>query len=167
MAWEPTQLREWHEQVMDFMILNPRATYDEIAQAFNSHPQSIGCIIRSDLFQARLRERRERRGEAVQDRIMAKLGKLAETSVDALQMRIERERQALGIADIRDTAEMALHGLGYGKPVGPQRATQEVNLQVVMVSKDELAAARSIMRRGAVQEDMDDAQPMRAISATG
>ncbi len=96
---------------------------------------------------------------------MQKLGKLAETSVDALQMRIEREKAALGLGDIRDTAEMALHGLGYGKPVG-QSKPAEVNLQVVMVSKDELAAARRIMRRGPVQEDQDDAQSFRALPAT-
>lgn len=163
MAWEPTQLREWHEQVMDFILLNPRATYEEIAQAFNSSAQSIGCIVRSDLFQARLRERRETRNMKVEDRIFAKLNKLAETTVDALTARIEREKAALGIADIRDTAELALHSLGYGKPVQAAKAASEVNLQVVVVSRDELAEARQIMRRNV--EDRNDAQSLRALPA--
>lgn len=162
MAWEPTQLREWHEQVMDFILLNPRATYEEIAQAFQSSAQSIGCIVRSDLFQARLRERREGRNMKVEDRIFAKLNKLAETTVDALTERIEQEKKALGIADIRDTAELALHTLGYGKPA-QTKAAQDVNLQVVVVSRDELAEARQIMRRGL--EDRNDAQPLRALPA--
>jgi hypothetical protein len=162
MAWEPTQLREWHEQVMDFILLNPRATYEEIAQAFQSSAQSIGCIVRSDLFQARLRERREGRNMKVEDRIFAKLNKLAETTVDVLTERIEQEKKALGIADIRDTAELALHTLGYGKPAQAKTA-QDVNLQVVVVSRDELAEARQIMRRGL--EDRNDAQPLRALPA--
>lgn len=149
-GWNPRALREWHEQLMDHLILHPTATLADLAARFDAHPQTIGVIVRSDLFQARLAERRGAREREVEDTILAKLRGVAETSLDALQTRIQQEQSKLGLGEIRETADLVLKSLGYGTqtkgvPVSNPSAPP-VNLQVVVVGREDLARARAMIR---------------------
>lgn len=139
-------MKQWHEMVIDFMLLNPTATHQEIADQFGVAKETIGYVLRSDMFKMRLEERRARfqaqvDGTAI-ERLQGKLAGLAERSLDALDEKIAEQRKELGIGETRETAEMALKALGYG---APQKSNSGGTVINVLVSRDDLARARELM----------------------
>jgi hypothetical protein len=159
-----SELKEWHAQVLDFVILNPRATYEDIARKFNCGAVTVASIVRSDIFQARLAERRAVTEDAINDQVVARLRTLTHTSLDVLNDRIEKNGDVIPIADIRETAEMALRSLGYATQgrVGNTPPSQAPQVQVVVVGRDDLAEARALMRKRVGVRD-----ELPALPATG
>lgn len=106
-----------HDAMIDFIMVNPRATQIQIAEHFGYTKQWVSKLFCSDAFQARLAERRQ---ELIDPTIVAtvdeKLKTLANQSLDVLITKMENSNnfdQAL------KTAELATKALGYGaKPVG-------------------------------------------------
>jgi hypothetical protein len=155
-SWTPQQLREWHEQLMDMLIANPTATYEQLGAALNVHKQSVMLVVNSDLFQAKLRDRREMRQASVDRSVLQRVEDLAKVSLENLEDKIKKQRHLLGLDEVRETAEMALRGLGYISNT-PRQAAPSVNISVV-VGRDDLAAARSLMQREH-QGEVLDVQP--------
>jgi len=143
-SWTPQQLREWHVQCMDLLVQNPAITYDELGQILGVHKQSVMLVVNSDLFQAKLKERRERRSDTIDRTVMQRLDNLAKVSIDHLEERIKRQRQLLGLDEVRETAEMALRGLGYISNAPRQETHAHVS---VVVAREDLVAARALMKR--------------------
>lgn len=106
-----------HDAMIDFIMVNPRATQIEIAAHFGYTKQWVSKLFCSDAFQARLAERRQ---DLIDPTIIAtvdeKLKTLANQSLDVLITKMETSNnfdQAL------KTAELATKALGYGaKQVG-------------------------------------------------
>lgn len=137
-------MKNWHLMIIDYVLLNPAATQQEIGDHFGYTRETVNLVMNSDLFQAKLEERREEfrakvDGTAI-DRLEGKIAGLAEDSVDLLRDKIQQERAIIGLDATRETAEMALKALGYGAPKISK--TVNNNTQVVVVSKDDLARAR-------------------------
>jgi len=139
---------------MDWLLLNPTATYIEAAAAFDVHEGTIGPIMRSDLFQQHLRERRDRMEHAVEkialNKLQGKVVELATVSIETLTARVEKEKLAagagsMGVGDIRETADMALKALGYGAP-GRGVVPSAPAINVFVIDREALAAARNKMR---------------------
>jgi hypothetical protein len=129
---------------MDLLVSNPAITYEELGQILGVHKQSVMLVVNSDLFQAKLRERRERRSDTVDRTVMQRLDSLAKVTIDHLEERIKKQRQLLGLDEVRETAEMALRGLGYISNAPRQETHAHVS---VVVAREDLAAARALMKR--------------------
>lgn len=140
-------MKQWHEMVIDFMLLNPGATYKEIAEQFGVSPVTVSYVSNSDMFKMRLEERRAKfqsqvDGTAI-ERLQGKIAGVAERALDLMDEKIQLERQTMGIEATRETAEMALKALGYGVPRA--QSAQSTTVVNVVVSRDDLARARERM----------------------
>lgn len=144
--WQPDKLREWHEQLMDFQILHPRATREEMARVFNCTPATITNITQTDIYQARLMERRRGRQDNVDKTVVERLEGLTHSALDTIEHKLEHQRELLGLTEVRETAEMALKALGY---IAPQsgRNVPQVQQTVVVVDAQALEDARLLMRQ--------------------
>lgn len=149
-SWTPQQLREWHEQLMELLVATPTLTYEQLANMLDVHKQSVMLVVNSDLFQAKLRERREARQKLLDRTIVERIESVAKVSLDALETKIKRQRELLGLDEVRETAEMALRGLGYISNAPKVNNQTQIN---VLLSKDDLAQARSLMKPAIDAED--------------
>jgi len=138
------RLKQWHEMVMDYILLNPSCTNQSIAEHFGYAETTVSQVINSDLFRMKFEERKRKFRESVDgtavERLQGKLAGTAERILDAMDERIQRERETLGIDVMKESAEMVLKSLGYGLAKPAQHTTQtQVN---ITVSKSDLAEAR-------------------------
>jgi hypothetical protein len=142
-SWTPQQLREWHEQCMDLLIANPSVTYEQLGRILDVHKQTVMLVVNSDLFQAKLRDRREKRQSAVDRSVLDRVESLAKISLDGLEEKIRKQRSLLGLDEMRETAEMALRGLGYISNA-PRVSVAPTQISVV-INREDLASARAMM----------------------
>lgn len=157
--WNPERLKVWHEELMDYIILNPRASRDELAEHFSCTVVTITNITTSDLFRLQLEKRRERMALRVEssalERLQGKVARLATASVEKLTDAVESGKADLD--GIRDTCDMALKALGYGGS-GPAKPAVTNTVQVVVVDANTLAEARARMR-GALSPQIEHERP--------
>lgn len=161
MTWAPTKLRTWHELLMDFMLLRPDASHEEAAAHFDCHVGTISVVVNTDLFKARLAERRERMSKEVEtqarEKLSGKIADMADASLDILNKRLKDERTKLGLGAVptlemhavQETLGTALKALGFGATPPASLPAQHTN--VIFVDKDLLASARNRMRGGEAQ----------------
>lgn len=146
MPFNPMKLRVWHEQLMDALILHPRASHEELAAMFNTSKQYVCNITTSDLFKLQLEQRRDERArmvdKSVVERLQGKLGVLAEAAVERLTDAV-MDPQA-PVEGVRDTCDMALRAIGFGAPAA--RSAPIVQNTVVVLDREMLAEARAKMR---------------------
>ena len=142
--WQPQKVREWYSQVMDYLILNPTATYAQIAEFFGRHEITVGMVVRSDIFQAELRRRREGRGEKIDESVRDKLERITKKALDKVEYRIDKDGNTMPMGDLRETTQMALDATGYGTSALRANATPQVT---VVISADDLGRARDMMRK--------------------
>jgi len=149
---------------MDLLIANPAITYEEIGNIIGVHKQSVGMVVNSDLFQAKLRDRRERRQAQVDRTVLDRVESLAKISLDGLEEKIRKQRTILGLDEMRETAEMALRGLGYIS-TAPRVAIAPTQVNVI-VGKDDLAAARALMGKQSGETIIDQPSGTRGLSSS-
>lgn len=149
MAWNPKDLKLWHEMLMDYKILHPRAPNAELAAHFEVSEQMISMVTNTDMFKAQLADRRDRMALQVEGtaigRLQNKVAALAEKSLDRLMEAVTLPDTPLD--GVRDSCDMALKSLGFGQSGGRQ-AAPAVSVSVVVVDKEVLANARLRMRGG-------------------
>lgn len=141
-SWSPKALRNWHDAMLDDLVIEPAVTLKELAVRYGVSEQAVGMVVRSDMFQQRLRERREIL-HAVTDRTVGeKVQRVAGQALDNLHKRLANAT-AFGVTMDQElqTAEMALKALGYGATPSGKGASASMQVNVV-VSANELAAAR-------------------------
>lgn len=143
---------------MDLLVAQPALTYEEIGQMLHVHKQSVMIVVNSDLFQAKLKERRAARQAAVDRSVLERIEGLAKISLDALEKKIKEQRVLLGLDEVRETAEMALRGLGFIQD-GPKNSTAtQINISL---SREDLANARKLMSKDENGGTTIDVQPAR------
>lgn len=143
----------WHEQISDWMILYPDQNLKAAAEYFNVTQPWLSSVINSDLFKEFHRLRMEQHREEVSRTVIERTEGLAHLTLEVLHDRIEKEREAIGLGLVRETAQMALTALGYtARSNAAVGAPVEVNVNVV--GSDVLARAREKMHaRTKVIED--------------
>lgn len=140
----PATLASFHREMAQYLVVNPAATNEEIAQAFGYSVSWVGIVRSSDLFKAHLNSLLGRLDETVIDGVKGRLEQLAQKSLDRLLQKIEVEDAH---REIRDTAELALRGVGIltknGSSVTINAGTNQAIFQTVDAAT--LAAARAKM----------------------
>lgn len=106
-----------HDQIIDFILANPRALRRDIGEAFGYSETSISVILHSDAFQARYLKRQ---GELLNPFVVAKLedrmNALAAASAEIVHQRLQDNKLDHKFAlDVLDRSTKAL-GMGVPKP---------------------------------------------------
>jgi hypothetical protein len=107
------RLMPWHHRLIDWMLLNPQASNGDIAQQFGKSPVWISLILNSPVFRAELDRRSDMLSHSIAERLCQGATALANHSLEELSERLDRDRNTMHVADVRETAALALQYLGY------------------------------------------------------
>lgn len=136
----------WHEDLLEFLIANPRASGAEVALYFNVSEAWLSTVKNSDAFQELWAKRRGEHFSRVSSSIVEKVTALAEVTVDALTDEVEKKKRNndLEIQTLTEVSNMALKALGFGaKRENSTGVSVNVNTgPTYVVDKDTLARAR-------------------------
>lgn len=151
----------WHEELMDFMLAQPRAGLREAADYFGISQSWLSTVKNSDAFQERWAERRGLHSSAIDQGIRQRVEGLAEVTIETMTRKIEKEGESMGLSTLREVSETALKSLGFGNknanvnaPLQGQGNTT-IHGNVVMIDRNVLAEARAtrekLQRQNAVE----------------
>lgn len=130
----------WHEQLVTFLIANPRMKRSDVARHFQVTPAWLSTVIHSDVFQAKLAERQDECFSSATADIKARLESIAHGSLEKLEEKIETTEE---VSEIREIAKLALTNLGYNNgPNGKAPGPGLVQNNFYSVSPELLASAR-------------------------
>lgn len=139
----------WHEAVVDWELVHPRGALGECAEYFNVSQAWLSTLRNSDVFREYKAKRMKSFHDRVEVNVVDKLNNLAGITLDVLQERVEKNREAISIDAVANVAQLALKSLGFGVPKAPEprnaTATPTVNINV-NVSPEVLSRARERMR---------------------
>ena len=136
----------WHEQIIDWELMNPSATMGDCARHFGKTEGWLSTVRNSDAFREFRARRIAEHQNMVSETVIEKVEGLAALTLDTLHDRIESEKDSISLGFVRETAETALKALGYG---GKGAAPATTVVQVNVVSAESLERARGLMRERA------------------
>lgn len=162
-SFVPRKAMYWYDSIIDDMFANPGTSIKDVAARLKRSPVTIGYIVTSDLFKARYAQRRNQFSEELDTRLIGKLAKVAELSLDFTLAALEKKRESVPLPLLHEISDKALARLGYGpKPAGPAAVAVTVNNSntsaaqvVVPVSAAALAAARDTLKTIEQQKIVD------------
>lgn len=136
------QLSSIHEALIDYMVINPHHGLRELAARFGYSATWISQITNSDLFKARLRERRDAHFSRLSATLSEKIQAAADIGIERLGAMLEASGDPRFVKDATDNL---LNRLGYGV----QRAGVQVNAPgaTIAVTSIDLEQARALMNR--------------------
>jgi hypothetical protein len=118
-------LKPMHEAIMDFLLANPSTTYREISATFGVTIPWISCIINSDVFQDKMKDKQ---GEMFQVGVLQPLeGKMRGVVDLTLERLAVKVQTAESLPDLTNTADKLLGRLGYG-PKGNSEGSTTNNI---------------------------------------
>src|SRR5262245_46765931 len=127
----------YYSEIADYMIRNPGSKADEIAKYVKRHPQTVRNIIKTDLFQEFLAQRKEEWRAAHDYALVHKTTLIAEKALDVLLEKLDKQQDKMPTSLVNEIATNALDRLGYAPKAAPQIAVNVDNSQtsnrVVMV----------------------------------
>jgi hypothetical protein len=146
------KLMFWYEMLADFLIANPTATHDQMAKHFGRSSGTIALVVKTDAFKEYLLQRRNQYIQEHDAAIRMKMMGIAEGSMDAMLLQIEKKRDQVPLGQLKEITEMALTGLGMGPKAGGGtnvhvQVNQNPGMVAVPVNVNDLEAAREAMRR--------------------
>lgn len=147
----PSKAMPWYEAVIDDMLSHPGTSIKDTAARLGRSPVTVGYVMKSDLFKTLYAQRREQYNEELDQRLVGKLAKVAELSLDLTLEQLEKKRTAIPLPLLHDISSKSLERLGYGvKPSGGpavQVNVQQNSPQVAApVSAEALQSARQSLR---------------------
>lgn len=137
----------WHESIFEWLISNPSSSLRECAEFFQVQQSWLSVIINSDVFKEKLAERRDAHFSHVSRTVAERVSGLAELSLDVLEERIERERDAIALNLVRETADMALKASGYIGPKSPEKRGGDTFIGSVNIDAKVLEESRALMNK--------------------
>ena len=141
----------WYSSIADAMIANPSWRMQDIAEYLGKSATTISLIVKTDLFQSYLAERKKEWRERHDFSIVAKTTAIAEKALDLMLETMETKRTQIPFESLRAVGETALDRLGYSPRNGP--AVQVNNFGggpqqvLVPVGRETLEEARELMRK--------------------
>ena len=138
----PEKARLWHEAIMDELAVDPTISIKTLSVRFRISANWISAVVNSDMFQARLRERRgDIEGTVLVD-IKQKLESVAHLGLDALADRLTTQTDTIPMKELRNATDSALRALGFGGGGKVSINAPNGNVQVNVVDPGVLADAR-------------------------
>lgn len=149
-SYQLAALRPRHLAIMDFMLAHVTLPYGQIAARFGVTPAWLSTVVNSDLFQAKLNERRSLMETRQRELMGEKLLTIADKSLNALNDALDDEE--VGVKTKLEISKTALTALGYLGSGKRETQTQGpiTNVAVsVSVADDAIRAARERLLSGA------------------
>ena len=135
-----TKLNHRHEQIVNWLIMNPDKSQGECARAFGYTEPWLSRLISSDLFQAKLRARQGQLGDACVHLMENKLRHLANLSLDQSIRLVESGKCSERF--LGETRDSVLARIGFGT----QQTTPEHKHVHLHVDGETLIRAREKAR---------------------
>lgn len=147
----PPRFKLWHESLIDLILQHPDFTQKELAAAIGKSAVSVGMVMRSDMFQARLAVRRQEHNLLISQSIIAASQQIAKKSLFQLNEKLDENSvtKRISARDLGDIAREAMDRIGLG-PKQPDIVVQtnvQSNTTNVTVSQDALMRARGRLRQ--------------------
>lgn len=145
--------RWWYAAIADWMLENPGGGMAECARSIGRSYAAVCAIAATDLFKAHLALRRKEFEARRDQKMIEKVQKVANRSLDLMFDVLEAKRDRIPLQQLQSIAEGALDRLGYGpKPAAGLTVNNTVvtTMSRPAVSMEELEAARQSYR--AIQE---------------
>lgn len=140
-------MKPWHEELIDFMLAQPRAGLKETSEYFGVSIAWLSTVKNSDAFRDAWAQRRGEHSSTISATLTQRVEALAETALETMQQKLEREGMNIGLSTLREVSETALKSLGFGMRdprVGMQTANSITNNNMIVVDRDTLARARQL-----------------------
>lgn len=148
----PNRWRWWYSSIADWMIRNPGGTIVDCAKELNKHANTIGFIMKTDLFQDYFAARR---AEWIRDHdfeLRNKLTKVASLTLDATAEKLEKQRDKIDLPLLTDLLSSSLDRLGFAPAAVPSVQINQIGdnrTQVQLpgsVTASDLEEARMVLR---------------------
>ena len=138
----------WSDSIIDWMLLNPDKNMKDCAAALNRSHGALLDITRSDIFKARLAQRRHLFNQQLADKVGMATQNVALAALNEIANRITTNAAAIPTVVLADVADKALERMGYGvKPVGPQVVVNNSSdNRTIGVSAEVLREAKESMK---------------------
>ena len=105
-----------HEAILNFLLMNPISKLRDVASYFGVSQPWLSCVIHSDAFQLRLRERQDLQFDISIRPMMEKVTAAAELALNRIVELIPEETDIGKLNSVADKALTRL-GLGHQSPV--------------------------------------------------
>lgn len=109
-------MQPWHYRVVDVMISQPHAKIKDVANFLGVSPGWLGQLIKTDAFREYYDLRMAVHQDQVGTEIIGKMQAVAVKALDKLDTALDGEQVTIG--QVRESADLALKGLGYTQPKG-------------------------------------------------
>lgn len=156
-------MRAWHEELIEYLIVNPRASLQDIAGHFEASISWVSIVRNSDAFQEAWSKRRAEHFDRVSISVVDRVTALADITIDALTVKMENEIAAdtISLEALKEVGDMALKALGFGaKHTSTSVNVQNNSTQNVYIDKSTLERARAARRSLQTQEDLLSPAPI-------
>lgn len=110
--YQLTELKPWHERIVDYMLLNPEAKRVDVARAFKVTPEWVGQLLKTDAFIAYYNRRMEAHGQHIQQEVVRKMQGAAVAGVEKITERINHDQ--MSNRELNEATGLMLKGLGMG-----------------------------------------------------
>lgn len=149
--YQVTELKPWHERIVDYMIFNPHAKIVDVATAFGVTPVWVGQLMKTDAFREYYTKRMAEHQGLIGEAIIAKMQGVAVKALDVVAKKLDSPNVDFEMA--KDAAALTLKGLGY---TSQHRTGVTVNIPsgssaAVLVDKSIMDRAREKMAAKAAQ----------------
>lgn len=157
---EIAKLSPTHEQILNWLLLNPEKSMRECADNFGYTQSWLSQLVHSSIFQAALKTRQEQVMLRVAQSIPEKLRAVTEIALDKLADKVAASEDPDFILSV---ADKGLHRMGFAPasaraPAGPQGAAI-VQQNIYMADASTLEQARATMRAvGMVSQEVIEGQ---------
>lgn len=138
------RFRYWYDHIIDWMLVNPGKPMADCAKVVGRSLATIYIVTNTDIFKARLADRRNEYNARLSTDIAAASSNVALLALGELSTRLSENAAKIPIGIVADIADKALNRLGYGvAPVVNAPVTVTAN---VVVSPLALREAQEKMR---------------------
>jgi predicted XRE-type DNA-binding protein len=125
-----SKIRYSHDAMIDLIIQNPSISQNQLAEIFGYTASWVSIVMNSDMFKARLEERR---GELVDPTIRAtlreRLEAIAQQSLIVLQEKLSKPAASISDNLALRAAELGVKGLGLGNATPPAPPLDDSHLK--------------------------------------
>lgn len=159
-------VRNWHEDLLEFLLVNPRASLQEISFHFNATPSWISIVRNSDAFKELYAKRRQEHFDRVSITVTDRVTALADVTIDALTVKMEKHIAAdtATIDQLKEVGDMALKALGFGAKTNTNVQIHAPSTQTnVFVDKATLERAREARRAMQIAEEVSISSDTKLI----
>lgn len=134
------KLNHTHEAIMNWLLQNPEKSLRECADSFGFTQAWLSTVIHSDAFQTQYRALVDSAHSRVVADVPSRMARIADIALDKLADMVEKSESP---DYILETSDKILNRLGYAPRANAAPAAPAVTNNIMLVSKETLALARS------------------------